>query len=94
MDRFEILRELIEHKKRKGEEKKPIYGTRKLSVGLVSCMLGFMMFLTPITAVAEGGQPRSIANETNYTISGKLMVSWITLEQITQRKTVMEYTLL
>ena len=71
MDRFEILRELIEHKKRKGEEKKPIYGTRKLSVGLVSCMLGFMMFLTPITAVAEGGQPRSIANETNYTISGE-----------------------
>ena len=71
MDRFEILRELIEHKKRKGEEKKPIYGTRKLSVGLVSCMLGFMMFLTPITAVAEGGQPRSVVNETNYTISGE-----------------------
>jgi len=71
MDRFKILRELIEHKKRKGEEKKPIYGTRKLSVGLVSCMLGFMMFLTPITAVAEGGQPRSVVNETNYTISGE-----------------------
>ena len=71
MDRFKILRELIEHKKRKGEEKKPIYGTRKLSVGLVSCVLGFMMFLTPITAVAEGGQPRSIVNETNYTISGE-----------------------
>ena len=71
MDRFEILRELIEHKKRKGEEKKPIYGTRKLSVGLVSCVLGFMMFLTPITAVAEGGQPRSVVNETNYTISGE-----------------------
>ena len=71
MDRFKILRELIEHKKRKGEEKKPIYGTRKLSVGLVSCVLGFMMFLTPITAVAEGGQPRSVVNETNYTISGE-----------------------
>ena len=71
MDRFEILRQLIDHKKRKGEEKKPIYGTRKLSVGLVSCVLGFMMLLTPITAIAEGGQPRSIANETNYTISGE-----------------------
>jgi len=71
MDRFEIFRQLIEDKKRKGEEKKPCYGTRKLSVGLVSCVLGFMMFLTPITASAEGGQPRSIVNETNYTISGE-----------------------
>ena len=71
MDRFEIFRQLIEDKKRKGEEKKPRYGTRKLSVGLVSCVLGFMMFLTPITASAEGGQPRSIVNETNYTISGE-----------------------
>ena len=71
MDRFEIFRQLIEEKKRKGEEKKPRYGTRKLSVGLVSCVLGFMMFLTPITASAEGGQPRSIVNETNYTISGE-----------------------
>ena len=71
MDRFEIFRQLIEEKKRKGEEKKPRYGTRKLSVGLVSCLLGFMMFLTPITASAEGGQPRSIVNETNYTISGE-----------------------
>ena len=71
MDRFEIFRQVIEKKKRKGEEKKPRYGTRKLSVGLVSCVLGFMMFLTPITASAEGGQPRSIVNETNYTISGE-----------------------
>ena len=71
MDRFEVFRKLIEDKKRKGEEKKPRYGTRKLSVGLVSCVLGFMMFLTPITASAEGGQPRSIVNETNYTISGE-----------------------
>ena len=71
MDRFEIFRQLIEDKKRKGEEKKPRYGTRKLSVGLVSCVLGFMMFLTPITASAEGGQSRSIVNETNYTINGE-----------------------
>jgi len=71
MDRFEIFRQVIEKKKRKGEEKKPRYGTRKLSVGLVSCVLGFMMFLTPITANADGGQPRSLINETNYTISGE-----------------------
>ena len=38
MDRFEIFRQVIEKKKRKGEEKKPRYGTRKLSVGLVSCV--------------------------------------------------------
>ena len=91
MDRFEIFRQLIEDKKRKGEEKKPRYGTRKLSVGLVSCVLGFMMFLTPITASAEGGQPRSIVNETNYTISGETDGVLDMLEQITPKKIVTEY---
>ena len=30
---METLRKIIEEKKRKGEEKKPYYGIRKLSVG-------------------------------------------------------------
>ena len=37
---METLRKIIEEKKRKGEEKKPYYGIRKLSVGIVSCMFG------------------------------------------------------
>ena len=88
MDRFEIFRQLIEDKKRKGEEKKPHYGTRKLSVGLVSCVLGFMMFLTPITASAEGA---SLMRPTTLS-AVKPMVSWIMLEQITPKKIVTEYT--
>ncbi|ACV28767.1 Listeria-Bacteroides repeat domain (List_Bact_rpt) [Anaerococcus prevotii] len=35
------------------KERKPIYATRKLSVGLVSCMLGFMMFMPTVKAVEE-----------------------------------------
>ena len=43
------IREIIEEKKKKGEEKKPRYGIRKLSVGLISCMLGFVLcFSTPV----------------------------------------------
>ncbi|MDU4018853.1 MAG: InlB B-repeat-containing protein, partial [Finegoldia magna] len=34
-------------------KRKPVYGTRKLSVGLVSCMLGFMMFLPTSKASEE-----------------------------------------
>mgnify|MGYP000159800369 CR=1 FL=1 len=41
---METLRKIIEEKKRKGEEKKPYYGIRKLSVGIVSCMLGHLLF--------------------------------------------------
>ena len=35
------------------KKRKPVYGTRKLSVGLVSCMLGFMMFLPTSKASEE-----------------------------------------
>ena len=92
MDRFEVFRKLVEDKKRKGEEKKPRYGTRKLSVGLVSCVLGFMMFLTPITASAEGAsQDQSLMRPTTLS-TAKLMVSWIMLELITPKKIVTEYT--
>lgn len=35
------MKDLIEQKKLKGSNRKPRYATRKLSIGLVSCMLGF-----------------------------------------------------
>lgn len=52
------LRKIIEEKKRKGEEKKPRYGMRKLSVGVFSCMLGyFLFFAAPMVANAAEIEP-------------------------------------
>lgn len=42
---METLRKIIEEKKRKGEEKKPYYGIRKLSVGIVSVCWAIFSFL-------------------------------------------------
>ncbi len=56
--RMDQLRKIIEEKKRKGEEKKPRYGMRKLSVGVVSCMLGyFLFFAAPMVANAAEIEP-------------------------------------
>ena len=56
--RMDQLRKIIEEKKRKGEEKKPRYGMRKLSVGVVSCMLGyFLFFAAPMVANATEIEP-------------------------------------
>ena len=38
---------IIEKRKELNQEKTPKYGTRKLSVGLVSCMLGFSLIIAP-----------------------------------------------
>ena len=45
--KMENLKKIIESKKLKSSDKKPRYGTRKLSVGLVSCMLGYFVFMSP-----------------------------------------------
>lgn len=47
----EIL-SFIEHKKVKGSLRKPRYATRKLSIGLVSCMLGFTLLVSPTESFA------------------------------------------
>ena len=44
---------------------------RKLSVGFVSCLVGFVMFLTGVPVMAEGGQSRSVNNEVHYTLAGE-----------------------
>lgn len=46
------LRDFIEKKKKRGQERKPRYGTRKLSIGLVSCMLGYFLIFSPSQAMA------------------------------------------
>lgn len=38
---------IIEKRKELNQERTPKYGTRKLSVGLVSCMLGFSLIIAP-----------------------------------------------
>ena len=47
------IREYIEYKKTKSLNKKPRYATRKLSIGLVSCMIGFLIFSNAPIAHAE-----------------------------------------
>ena len=39
----------------KTTERKPKYAMRKLSVGLVSCMLGFALIAQPSQSLAAGG---------------------------------------
>ena len=53
------LREFLEKKKEKSSSRRPRYGTRKLSVGLVSCVLGYCIFLSPSVVNAQVGEGAS-----------------------------------
>ena len=73
--KLEKLREFIEKKKEKSASRKPRYGTRKLSVGLVSCVLGYCIFLSPsvVNAQVEEGASEvgsSTSIETSADVSG------------------------
>ena len=48
-----LMKEIIEQRRLKGSTRKPKYATRKLSIGLVSCMLGFTLLVSPSDAWAE-----------------------------------------
>ena len=58
---MENLKKIIESKKLKSSDKKPRYGTRKLSVGLVSCMLGYFVFMSPTVVNAQAVEGASVA---------------------------------
>ena len=58
---MENLKNIIESKKLKSSDKKPRYGTRKLSVGLVSCMLGYFVFMSPTVVNAQAVEGASVA---------------------------------
>ena len=66
---MEKLKEFIEKKKEKSASRRPRYGTRKLSVGLVSCVLGYCIFLSPTVvnaqAVEGGSETESTRVETS-----------------------------
>lgn len=47
------LFEFIELKKQRGKNRKPRYATRKLSIGLVSCLLGFTLLVSPVESLAS-----------------------------------------
>lgn len=51
MKKYQTAKELLATKA-ENKEKKPIYATRKLSIGLVSCMLGLLM-AAPIARAEE-----------------------------------------
>ena len=59
------MAEVIEKKRALSEEKTPKYGTRKLSIGLVSCMLGFSLIIAPGSSkAAEGTEtPKTVSEE-------------------------------
>ena len=53
MNNKNLFEKIITEKKAKSSNERPKYGLRKLTVGVVSCLLGYMMFMTPNVALAE-----------------------------------------
>src|SRR3712207_4609145 len=49
------MEKIIEEKKKRGL-KQPKYNLRKLSIGLVSCMIGFSIIARPVAAIADSVQ--------------------------------------
>ena len=47
------MKKSLPKKRAKSSNERPKYGLRKLTVGVVSCLLGYMMFMTPNVALAE-----------------------------------------
>ena len=64
MDYLNNFKKIIEEKKENGL-KRNRYGTRKLSIGLVSCALAGVMLFTPLTASAVGGVASSTGAATS-----------------------------
>lgn len=60
--KFELF-EFIELKKQKGKNRKPKYAMRKLTIGLVSCMLGFIVLGSPVESLAAETSTKIEASE-------------------------------
>lgn len=82
---METLRKIIEEKKRKGEEKKPYYGIRKLSVGIVSCMLGHLLFFaSPVVVSAVEATPEDVSIIQMQSVKGEAIENqrrWLPLPE-------------
>ena len=81
---METLRKIIEEKKRKGEEKKPYYEIRKLSVGIVSCMLGHLLFFaSPVVVSAVEATPEDVSIIQMQSVKGEAIERSATLVAVT-----------
>ncbi|WP_276862908.1 hypothetical protein, partial [Anaerococcus tetradius] len=60
MSKYKNANNLLEEKAT-NKEKKPIYATRKLSIGLVSCMLGILSFMPQVMAEGEEGPVTNVS---------------------------------
>ena len=61
MNNKKIFEKIITEKRAKSSNERPKYGLRKLTVGVVSCLLGYMMFFTPNVVAAEKvEQPQAV----------------------------------
>ena len=63
MDTNDNLKRIVEYKKLKGSIRKPKYATRKLSIGLVSCMLGYALLVSPSSVEASAETTDQVAEE-------------------------------
>ena len=61
MNNIKRFSEIIEKKRELTRSKKPRYATRKLTIGLVSCMLGFTLIFSPMSSIAS--EAEGISNE-------------------------------
>ena len=62
------MQRLIELRKLKGSARKPKYATRKLSIGLVSCMLGFTLIVSGTEAKAAKATDTVVSDKSNSTV--------------------------
>ena len=79
------FKRIIELKKLKGSSRKPKYATRKLSVGLVSCMLGYALLVSPSSVEAAGLDANTQAVEETEDTTG-------TIEETTEETTTTDET--
>ena len=61
------MKDLIEQKKLRGSNRKPRYATRKLTIGLVSCMLGFTLLISPSSVLADEATTTEVAQSAETT---------------------------
>ncbi|MDU5443054.1 MAG: InlB B-repeat-containing protein, partial [Finegoldia magna] len=66
-----LFEKIITEKRAKCSNERPKYGLRKLTVGVVSCLLGYMMFMTPNVTLAEKVEAKVESTEVAKTENGK-----------------------
>ena len=82
---METLRKIIEEKKRKGEEKKPYYEYANISVGIVSCMLGHLLFFASpvVVSAVEANSGKDVSIIQMQSVKGEAIERSATLVAVT-----------